>query len=75
MIGTSGIRLIVDAQVDYGKSSNLILTSVVFVAGLSKLAIGVGGLQVSGMTLACVVGMALSLIFYVCDKMGIMADK
>lgn len=75
MIGTSGIRLIVDAQVDYGKSRNLILTSVVFVAGLSKLAIGVGGLQVSGMTLACVVGMALSLIFYVCDKMGIMADK
>ena len=75
MIGTSGIRLIVDARVDYGKSRNLILTSVVFVAGLSKLAIGVGGLQISGMTLACVVGMVLSLIFYVCDKMGIMEDK
>lgn len=74
MIGTSGIRLIVDAQVDYGKSRNLILTSVVFVAGLSKLAIGVGGLQISGMTLACVIGIVLSLIFYVCDKMGIMAE-
>ena len=31
MIGASGIRILVDAQVDYGKSRNLTLTSVVFV--------------------------------------------
>ena len=74
MIGTSGIRLIVDAQVDYGKSRNLILTSVVFVAGLSGLAVDIGGLKISGMTLACVVGILLSLIFHLCDKAGILAD-
>ncbi|MBQ3077779.1 MAG: uracil permease [Clostridia bacterium] len=70
MIGTSGIRLMVDAQVDYGKSRNLILTSVVFVSGLSKLAINIGGLSISGMTLASVVGMVLSLVFHLCDKAG-----
>ncbi|WP_276877624.1 uracil permease, partial [Anaerococcus hydrogenalis] len=37
MIGTSGIRLLVDQKVDYSKSINLILTSVIFIAGLSGL--------------------------------------
>lgn len=37
MIGTSGLRILVDKKVDYGKNRNLILTSVVFVAGLSGL--------------------------------------
>jgi len=37
MIGTSGIRLLVDQKVDYSKSDNLILTSVIFIAGLSGL--------------------------------------
>ena len=32
MIGASGIRILVDAQVDYGKSRNLTLTSVVSVS-------------------------------------------
>ena len=35
MIGTSGIRILVDSKVDYGKSRNLALTSVIFVTGLS----------------------------------------
>lgn len=34
MIGSSGIRLLVDQKVDYSKSENLILTSVIFIAGL-----------------------------------------
>lgn len=35
MIGSSGIRLLVDQKVDYSKSENLILTSVIFIAGLN----------------------------------------
>ena len=31
MIGTSGLRMLVDNQVDYSKSRNLALTSVVFI--------------------------------------------
>ena len=37
MIGASGIRILVDSQVDYGRSRNLMLTSIVFVTGLSGI--------------------------------------
>lgn len=68
MIGTSGIRILVDSKVDYGKSRNLILTSVIFVAGLSGITVTLGSVQLTGMVLACVVGMILGLTFYLLDK-------
>ena len=67
MIGTSGLRILVDSRVDYGKSRNLALTSVIFVTGLSGVAVSIGNIQLTGMVLACVVGMFLSLIFYLLD--------
>ncbi|MFR8353386.1 MAG: uracil permease [Blautia obeum] len=67
MIGTSGLRMLVDNQVDYGKSRNLALTSVVFIVGLSGIALNLGNVKLTGMVLACVVAMALSLIFYILD--------
>ncbi len=75
MIGTSGLRILVDSQVDYGKSRNLALTSVVLVTGLSGVAWTIGDIQLRGMVLACVVGMLLSLIFYVLDRMNLTNDK
>ena len=72
MIGSSGIRLLVDAKVDYGKSQNLILTSVVFVAGLSGLQIDMGSIQLSGMVLSSVVAVFISLLFYVTERLGLM---
>lgn len=74
MIGTSGLRILVDKQVDYGKSCNLILTSVVFVAGLSGLKLTFGAVSISGMTLAAVVAMALSLVFYLLERANLMND-
>ncbi|NCC01632.1 MAG: uracil permease [Clostridia bacterium] len=74
MIGASGIRILVDAQVDYGKSRNLILTSVTFVTGLSGIVIKIGNVQLKGMVLACIVGMALSLIFYILEKCHLTND-
>ena len=68
MIGTSGLRILVDSRVDYGYSRNLALTSVIFVTGLSGIAVKIGNIQMTGMVLACVVGMILSLIFYLLDK-------
>ena len=68
MIGTSGIRILVDSQVDYSKSRNLILTSVIFVAGLSGITVTIGSVQLTGMVLACVVGMILGLTFYLLDR-------
>jgi len=75
MIGASGIRILVDAQVDYGKSRNLTLTSVVFVVGLSGIALKLGNVELTGMVLACVVAMALSLVFYILDKLKLTNDQ
>lgn len=74
MIGTSGIRILVDSKVDYGKSRNLTLTSVIFVTGLSGITVKFGNVELKGMVLACVVGMALSLIFYILDKFHLTND-
>ena len=75
MIGASGIRILVDSQVDYGRSRNLTLTSVVFVTGLSGIAVKFGNIQLTGMVLACIVAMGLSLIFYVLDKLKLTHDR
>lgn len=70
MIGTSGIRLLVDQKVDYSKSDNLILTSVIFIAGLSGLAIQFGSIELSGMVLSSVVAVILSLLIHLIKKAG-----
>ena len=74
MIGTSGLRILVDKQVDYSKNRNLILTSVVFVAGLSGLTLNFGTVSLSGMTLAAMTAVVISLIFYLLDKAKLMND-
>lgn len=75
MIGTSGLRILVDSKVDYGKSRNLTLTSVIFVIGLSGIAVNIGNVSLTGMVLACVVGMLLSLVFYVLDRFHLTNDQ
>ena len=75
MIGASGIRVMVDANVDYGRSRNLILTSVVFVTGLSGIALNIGDVQLTGMVLACIVAMLLSLTFHLLDKFNLTNDR
>lgn len=75
MIGASGIRILVDSQVDYGRSRNLMLTSIVFVTGLSGIKVNFGNIQLTGMVLACVVAMILSLIFYILDKWKLTNDR
>ena len=75
MIGASGIRIMVDAKVDYGRSRNLILTSVVFVTGLSGIALQIGDVRLTGMVLACIVAMLLSLVFHILDIFNLTNDR
>ncbi|MDO4481188.1 MAG: uracil permease [Bacillota bacterium] len=75
MIAASGLRLLVDQKVDYSKSRNLALTSVVFVTGLSGAFIKIGEVQLTGMCLATIVGMVLGLLFYIIDRLGLANDK
>lgn len=75
MIGTSGLRILVDSKVDYSKNRNQMLTSVIFVTGLSGAALRIGNIELTGMVLACVVGMAMSLVFYVLDRLKLTNDQ
>lgn len=75
MIGASGIRIMVDAQVDYSKSRNQAMTAVVFVTGLSGISVQFGSVQLTGMVLACVVGMIMGLTFFVLDKLKLTNDR
>ena len=75
MIAASGIRLLVDKQVDYSKPRNLAMTAVVFVTGLSGAAIQIGEVQLTGMCLATIVGIGLGLAMYIIDKAGLANDK
>ena len=75
MIGASGLRILVDSKVDYGRSRNLTLTSVIFVTGLSGISLKLGNVELSGMVLACVVGMILSLMFHILDRLKLTNDQ
>lgn len=74
MIGTSGIRLLVEKKVDYSKSSNLVLTSIVFVAGLSGLTVKFMSIELKGMVLASVVAVSVSLLFYILKRLNIINE-
>jgi uracil permease len=74
MIGTSGIRLIVDKKVNYAKARNLTMTAIVFVVGLSGAYIQLGDVKLTGMCLATIIGMLLGGLFYLVDSLGIVND-
>ncbi|MBR5516579.1 MAG: uracil permease [Firmicutes bacterium] len=74
MIAASGIRLLVDKQVDYSKPRNLAMTAVVFVTGLSGVAIQIGEVQLTGMCLATIVGIIMGLAMFIIDKLGLAND-
>ena len=58
MIGTSGLRILVDSKVDYSKNRNQMLTSVIFVTGLSGAALRIGNIELTGLFAA------LSVMFW-----------
>lgn len=74
MIGVSGLRLFVEKNVDFNKAQNLILTSVIFVTGLSGLSVNISSISLKGMNLASVVAIAISLLFYVFDKYNLLNE-
>ncbi|AEF93687.1 uracil-xanthine permease [Desulfotomaculum nigrificans CO-1-SRB] len=71
VIAASGIRMLVESKVDYSKASNLILTSVVLIIGVSGAQIQLGTVSLKGMGLATVVAIILSLFFRLLEKFGL----
>ncbi len=71
----SGIRMLVEQQVDYAKNYNLALGAITFLVGTCGATVTIGAVSVSGMVLAAVVGMILSLIIYAFSKLGILNEE
>lgn len=69
VIAASGLRMLVEAKVDYGKPANLLLTTVVLATGLSGVKLTFGSFSLSGMALATVVAIVLSLLFKLFERM------
>ena len=51
------------------------MTSVIFVTGLSGVSLHLGSVELKGMVLTCVVGMAMGLIFYILDRLHLTNDS
>ncbi len=75
VIAASGLRMLIEAKVDYSKSRNLLLSAIVFVVGISGVSLKLGQTQFRGMVLGTVVGMLLSLMFFALDKLGWSAEE
>jgi len=74
VIAVSGIRMLVETGVDYTKPSNIILTTVVLVIGLSGASLNWGYLSLKGMALATVVAIVLSLFFRLLKLVGLLKE-
>jgi uracil permease len=76
VIATSGLRMFVEQKVDFSKSYNMILAAVTFAVGVSGASIKLGGnVELKGMALATIIGIVLSIMFYVLNKLGLMNEK
>ncbi|MCM3785578.1 uracil permease [Neobacillus mesonae] len=75
IIAASGFRIFVEQKVDFSKTKNMLLTTLVFVTGLSGATLSIWDIQLKGMALATIVGMILSLLFYLFEKLGMMNER
>lgn len=75
VIAASGIRMLVEARVDYSKPVNLSLTAIVLIVGISEVAVKIGNVELKGMALATVAGMLLSLLFHVLGNLGLLNEQ
>ncbi len=75
VIAVQGFRMFVEQKVDFSKNRNMVLGAITFVIGVSDASIYLGSVQLKGMAFAAVVGIVLSLIFWMLDKLKLMNDK
>lgn len=74
VIAASGIRVLVESKVDYSKSANLVMSSVIMIVGLSGAKLTFGTISVQGMVLATLVAILMSLTFKLLDSLGLMRN-
>ena len=63
IIASSGLRMLVENNIDFGNNRNMVIASVILVIGIGGAAIHVReGFSIEGMALASIVGVLLNLI-------------
>jgi uracil permease len=62
IIASAGIRMLVEAGIDFSHKRNLIIASVVLVIGIGGARISIGGVEIHDMPLATYVGILLNLV-------------
>lgn len=69
IIASSGLRMIVDNKVDFGKNRNMVIASVILVVGIGGAAIRFSEtFSIEGMALAAIIGVILNLVLPGRDK-------
>jgi uracil permease len=74
VIAAAGIRMLIEKKVDYTRSRNLILTSVVLVSGISGAAVKFGTVELKGMALGTAVAIVINICFEIFTRLGIAND-
>lgn len=62
VIASSGLRMMIDRQVDFSQKRNLIISSVILVIGIGGAVLDFGVITISSMALAAIIGLILNLI-------------
>ena len=62
IIASSGLRMLVENQIDFGESRNLVIASVVLIIGIGGAKLDFSLLTLEGMALAAIVGVILNLV-------------
>ncbi len=75
VIAVQGFRMFVEQKVDFSKNSNMVLGAITFVVGVSGASIQIGSVQLKGMAFAAIIGVVLSLIFWILGKLNIMGKE
>jgi uracil permease len=75
VIAVQGFRMFVEQKVDFSKNSNLVLGAITFVAGVSGASVSIGSVQLKGMAFAAIIGVVLSILFWLFRKTGLMSNE
>ena len=62
VIASSGMRVMVENQIDFNKKRNLMISSVILVIGIGNAYLQLGQYQFSGLAVAAVLGVILNLV-------------
>ena len=59
VIAASGMKILVEHQIDFDNKKNLLIASVILVSGIGGLMIDLGGLQITGVASSTILGILL----------------